>query len=691
MDDSAQDDREHADPFMDEPDLPSSSVAAGPVKLWQHSIFVALLAFCAALLSIEEPQFGDDFAYWGYGYNVHERGLSAWTDDGFHQLRWPIWGSTWLAQGVFGIGLASYYFVPFVMLMLGSVCAFTLGWAIFRRLSFAWGCAVLFMFHPIFDVNLTRPYPDVGEGVLGSCAVFAWWLLMHAETRRRIALTSIACGVCLFLAEENRLTGVFFIPLLGCLTLLFFRKRWLRLAFPLAVFALLLLGQMAFYHAKFGKWDHFLTANKTAKGRSGTEAVELVALYKVPLRFLGALHKGNALLTFNAIFGALGCWFAWRRFGRPGRVVLAWFVLLYLAYACAPQQLWPFRPMLRNADRFLSALVVPYTALTIMGLAGVLSLARQHARTRPIVEWMRRRPFATCALGTLVVVGASLAPLGDRSVFRLGYIPEMQAYLRALPANTTVFTHRDGFLLAHMMDHATASRLTWIAGEKWILEADQITPELAAKVKGASEFWYIRKRAIMRHAKAIVTEDEDAKIRVQPKLAPWFDAPETEWQLARVLVNSDNPDIVLYTRRTPATPPPVILTHQSPELQGLLPPIPLEWKKPPEDPKAKKSDSANNPAIEFDWPLPPSLRGKRLRLEMEGSSDDREPLGIRVSFGSGKKFGPDIAIKANFFSKGGKDFVCVAIPPGADTARVRLRIAKGVERISVTAFRLIAD
>ena len=657
------------------------SASGGSAKWWWHALLVALAAFGATLLSVREPQFGDDFKYWTYGYNVHEQGLAGWTDDGFHQLRWPIWGLLWLAQSLFGYGPASYYFQPFLMIMLGSVCAFTLGRILFQRPSLAWCCAVLFMFHPIFDVNLTRPYPDVAEGVLGTCAVFAWWRLMEAETRGRIVVSSLLCGVFLFLAEENRLTGVFFVPLIGCLTLLFFRHRFLRVFLPIAVFGVLLCGQMAFYHWKFGEWNHFIAANSRAKGRRGTEAVK--NLFGVPFRFLGALYKGNPLLACNAVFGLVGCWFAWRRFGRPGRIVLAWFVLLYLAYACAPQKLWPFRPMLRNADRFLSALVVPYTALAIMGLVGVLGLPAKWPRTRAAVAFLQRRSALACFLGALVVIGLSLAPVGDRPFFNLGYIPKFSAYMRALPEHTTVFTHREGMLLARLVDNEAAQRLQWLADDKWITEADKVDATVLERVKKASEFWYVRKLVMMRFAKGIDTEDEDAKIYSQPKLAPWFDAPEKDWKLMQVLVNSDNPDTVLYTRRMPQMPAATIYTVESPELKGLLPRLPFSWKQ-------GDTDFRKTP-IEFDWPLPPHLRGRKVRVEMEGKSDKREPLTVRVSFGKNKKFDPDLALKFYFFRDGGKDFLCVPVPADADTMHVRVRFSEHMERVTVSAFRMIVD
>ncbi len=674
------------------------------MKLWTHALFVALLAIAAAFLSMEEPQFGDDLTYWSYGFSVHESGLSAWTKDGFHQLRWPVWGLCWLAQGIFGYGLTSYYFTPMVVLVLGALCAFAVGWGIFRKAPHAWGCAILFIFHPLIDANLTRPYPDIGEGVLGACAIFAWWALMHAETKGRIAMASAACGVFLFLAEENRLTGVFFIPLLICLTIFFFRHKAARLIVPLAVFSVLLGSQMLFYHVKFGDALHFIHANSTAKGRSGTEAVE--ALWFIPFRFLGTLHKGSDLMSFYAVFGALGLWFGWRRHGVMGRVVVAWFILLYLAYACAPQQLWPFRPMLRVADRFLSALAIPYSILAAFGLAGVLGWICNTVRvpTTPITpppgdgrqpspwrerirNWgiaVRNRPALSCASLAVLLAIASLQPIGNRGLFTMGYVPEFRAYMRNLPADSVVFTHRHTYVLAHLVDTETASRLKWIAEDKWITEPK---PALVAKVEKATEFWYVRKLALMRFAKGIITEDENKKLTVQPPLASWFKAPEKEWQLATVMARSDTPDVILYRRRTASTPPPAIFTPESPEFKTLLPAFPFEWNAQ----KDKGGRDFHVEPYEIDWPLPPAFRGKLVRIEMQASSENRDALGIQISFGTGKKFDEPYTMKPYLFRDGGIEFACLRIPPDADKCKVRVRFAKNLKWVRVDSFRMIVD
>lgn len=652
------------------------------MKPWLHALLLALLAIAAAILSLEEPQFGDDFTYWTFAYDFHQRGLDSLQNSGFHQLRWPIWAMVGVAQGLFGFGLLSYYFQPFLILVLGALTSFFLGWRLFGKPIFAWACGILFIFHPLVDANLTRPYPDIGEGLLGAFAILAWWGLMNAESRGRIVLYSVLCGLSLFLAEENRFTGLFFIPLLVCLTLFFFHRKWLRLFLPFAIFGLLLAGQMAFYHWKFDRWDYFVFANTRAKGKPGTGAVESVELWAIPFRFLDSLHKGGDLMPFYAVFAVFGIWFAWKRYGKLGRVVVAWFVLLYLAYACAPQQLWPFRPMLREADRFLSSLAIPYSILTVFGLVGVLGWLAQFARTRKFPEAVRRRPALSAVIATVVLAIAAHRPIGNRHFFSLGYVPEMRAYMRALPPDAVVFTHRQAKVLAHLVDDATARRIQWLASDKWITEPQ---PELIETASKANQFWYVRKLALMRLAKGIITEDENKKIRAQPPLAPWFDAPEKDWQLAAVLARSDTPDVVLYRRRMPATPPPLILTAQSPEFKDLLPALPFEWKK------TKDGRDYHDEALELDWSLPPSLRGKLVRIEMQASSQHRDAFAVGVAFVSGKKVDPPYLLKPYFFPDGGKEFVCLAIPANADHCKLRIRFAKDVKWFKVTDFRVIVD
>lgn len=639
-----------------------------------HALLLVIFSMGVSLLYLNAPGFGDDFTYWCYGFDIHERGLVAWTHSGFHQLRWPVWALCWLAQGIFGIGLVSYYFTPFLFLALGALVSFAAGWRIFRKPTHAWACGIAFLFHPLLDPNISRPMPDINEGVIGAGAVFTWWALMHAESRRRILLTSLACGVCLFLAEENRLTGVFFIPLIGCLTLLFFRENWRRALLPLGVFAVLLGGQMAFYHMRFGDWLHFIHANSSAKGRAGTEPM---MLWEVPFRFLNTLVKGSKLMPLYALFGLLGMWFGWRRYGRMGRVVIAWFWLLYLAYACAPQQIWPYRPMLREAARFLSSLSIPYSLLVVFGVIGSMQALSKWKRLRDFDLSGRyaRHPVSWSIAATCLVMLAATQPVGDRKTFSLDYVPEISAALRALPPKAVLFTHKPLRQLAHLVDSEAAGKVNWIAEYKWITESD---PELKADVEKATDFWYVRKLALMKLAKGISKEEN--KLRKQPPLAPWFDTPERDWQLVNIFARGDTPDIVLYHRREMTTPPAQVLTAESPELKGVIPTLPYEWKK-----------GQTGEVVEADYPLPVILRGKLIRLEMEAASDTRDAFAVLVAFKVAGEFQHQYLMKPYFYAEGGKEFVCLPVPSDADACRIRVRFHKSAKQVRVTSFRIIAE
>jgi hypothetical protein len=269
-----------------------------------------------------------------------------------------------------------------------------------------------------------------------------------------------------------------------------------------------------------------------------------LALWEVPFRFLDNLVKGSDIMPFFAVFAAIGLWFAWRQHGLAGRVVVAWFVLLYLAYACAPQKLYPFRPVLRDAGRFLSSLAIPYSVLIVFGLLGTLQWLAAAPRTRRFAEFVRRHPVWFSLAGVAVLAVSSFA--GDRRFFTLGYVPELRAYMRALPADAVIFTHRQAYILAHLVDAPTAERLHWRASDKWIVDAD---PQSTADEAAATDFWYVRKLAMMKFSKDISTEDPKKKLTKQPPLAPWFDTPELHWRLAAVMARSDTPDIILYKRR----------------------------------------------------------------------------------------------------------------------------------------------
>ena len=84
-----------------------------------HYLLLALLAILVGVLFLQDPGFGDDFTYWSFAFDLHERGLSAWQKWSFHDLRWPVWGVCWVLQGLFGFGLVAYYGEPILYLIVG--------------------------------------------------------------------------------------------------------------------------------------------------------------------------------------------------------------------------------------------------------------------------------------------------------------------------------------------------------------------------------------------------------------------------------------------------------------------------------------------------------------------------------------------------------------------------------------------
>ncbi|HEV3408829.1 MAG TPA: hypothetical protein VG095_00920, partial [Chthoniobacterales bacterium] len=487
----------------------------------QHGA-VALLGVAVGLLFLREPGFGDDLTYWSFAFHLHEEGVAAWSVHSFHQLRWPVWGLSWLWQAVTGPGLIAYYGVPLVYLALGAALTFSLGKRLTASLFAAWACALAFLFHPLIDSVCYRPMPDLSEGVCGAAAVLAWWNLMHAQSQMRRWLFAAATGAAVFILEANRVTGVFIVPVLALCTFLFFPGRFAWLVLAGVIAALLYAGECLVYRQLFGDWLHDLTANSRNAGRKGTEAINPLAL---PIRFLDVFVTDRLGLIYSA-FALVGGWVAWLRVGVLGRVVVLWFGVLYLEYACAVQSLVPLRPLLRDAERFLSSLAIPGALLAVLGLRQILGFATQV-----------RVPRIAMTAGAIVL----LLGLTERSFFSLGFVPELRRHLAKVADGTLVFTHEGMRDIVFLVDAWTGRRVRFIAPEK-ILER---SPELEARAVEAQEFWYARKLVWVSARKRL------ERGGAAPELASYFATPERDWKLGDVLVIGHAPDLVFYRRRTP--------------------------------------------------------------------------------------------------------------------------------------------
>jgi hypothetical protein len=604
-----------------------------------HLLLVALMALAVGLAFLREPGFGDDLTYWTQGLEVHERGAKAWERGSFHDLRWPVWGVCWALQRVLGFGIASFYGEPLLYLTIGAMLAFMLGRKLLDSPAAGWAGAAAFLFHPLLDSICFRPMPDLSEGVLGAAAIATWWGLMHTVLGQRAVGWMIATGLLVFVAQANRVTGAFIVPVLIVNTLAFFPRRFGWLVGAGAVSVACYAGEAALYHSLFGDWFHSINANMNNAGNKGTDPVPL---WWLPLRFLDAFWKGNNLASAYSVLALIGIPHAWRRLGVAGRVLVLWFVVLYLCYSSAPQPMWPIRPLLRDADRFLAALAVPMSLLAVCGLWW---LWEKLNAWRPI-----RAPAA--AVGCVAVL--ALWAITTRERFDLGFVPEFRSYLRSLPAGTKVFTHESMRAIALLCD-ADAVRRLKISAPNYILQS---TPMLESEAAQATEFWYARKLVWLTMRKQL---EQGAHPR-QPRLGSYFDAPEREWTPVRLLAKGDTPDLIFYRRRTPQTLPPQVVGADAQEFRGLLPPLPIEWKR-----------GSGPTEFQIKWPVPESVRGKFARLEGIAASAQPEAFTLRLKFRRGDDEVAEYLLKPYLHREGGKEFFVFSIPRDAERCDVTLK------------------
>ncbi len=646
------------------------------MKLRWHLFAVVIVAFAIGLLFLQEPGFGDDLTYWSFAFDLHERGLVAWQKGSFHDLRWPVWGVSWLIQAIAGPGLLSYYGVPLLHLAAGAVLAFVFTGRLGGTAGVAWAAAIAFSFHPLLDTICYRPMPDLSEGVIGGAIMLCWWELMRAQTRGRSILFAALTGAGVFMIEANRVTGVFIVLVMLVCTLAFYRRRfgWLVAAGGFA--ALLYAGQAAFYHWMFDDWLHDITANSRNKGAKGTD---LPNPWSLPFRFLDTLWKGSPLAPAYCVTALVGIFHAWRRCGVIGRVLVIWLVGLYLAYACAPQSLWPVRPLVRDADRFLAALALPMSVLAAVGLWQLSAWLWTRFGTARLADWRMR--FEHQRGGALLFGAAVVALLGvmsSRTFFNPGFVPEMRRYLSAVPDGTKVFSHKHMREIVFLVDAHEARRLTWFAPNHMLL-AD---PEVEAMAAQCSEFWYARKLVWLTTRKGMERKERAKETVSQPELGSYFRAPEQDWRLAEVFVKENNPDLVFYRRRTPGDPPVQVVDPVAGNFAALLPPFPITWT----------GDEAV-PAVNAVWKIPPELRGKLVRIEIVAASSQVEPFTARLSFSSAGLWKSRVGylLKPYLYSGGGRDFFAFRIPPEAIECHVELKLGKSTKRVELTSLRVLVE
>jgi hypothetical protein len=505
--------------------------------------------------------------------------------------------------------------------------------------------------------------------------MLCWWELMRATTRWRSVLFAVLTGAGVFVIEANRVTGVFIVLVLILCTLLYFPKRFGWLVAAGVVAALFYVTQAGFYKWRFDDWMHDLTANSKNKEAKGTEFPNPWAL---PFRFFDTLWKGNPLAPVYCITALVGIVHAWRRCGVIGRVVVWWFAGLFFAYSCAPQSLWPLRPLVRDADRFIAALAVPMSVLAAVGLwqiVGWLWARFGNARWADRLARCERWRFGRIAFGAGVV--ALMAVVSSREFFNIGFVPEMRRYLAALPDGTRVFSHKAMREIVFLVGARDARRLEWFAPNH-ILHREE---ELEAMAAQCSEFWYARKLVWLTTRKELEKMERAKEVAAQPLLGSYFDAPEKDWRLTALFAKGDTPDLVFYQRRKPGDPAPVVdpavfLFPRS------LPEFPITWQR-------------ENGKSSFDavWDIPNDVRGKLVRIEFDAASPQVEAFTVRLRFTAPKlrRMRAGYLLKPYLWSGGGREFFTLRIPEDAVECAVQLKFAKNAKRVEFTSFRAIME
>jgi hypothetical protein len=625
------------------------------MKLGWHYLLVALMALVISVSFLRGPGFGDDLTYWVQAFDTHERGVKSIERHSFHDLRWPVWGVCWVIQGIVGFGMGSFHGEPLFYLTLGALLAFSLGRQLLQSTAAGWAGAIGFVFHPLLDSVCFRPMPDLSEGVLGAAAMLAWWAAMNSERKGLTVLWSIVTGLLVYITEANRVTGALIVPVLIANTLAFFPRRFGWLLLSGVVAAGCYAGEMVFYHSLFGDWRHHIHANMSNAANKGTEPIPL---WTLPIRFLDTLWEGNPLARPYCILAVLGIPMAWIRLGTLGRVVVVWFVLLFLEYSCMPQPVWPIRPLVRDADRFLAALAIPFALLSVVGLWWVIEKVK--------ARWNVRIPGPVFGAIAVLLMWA----FTSRERFERGFVPEFHDYLASVKPGTKVFTHEGMRAIAFLCNADAAKQITFISPGKILFRG----PGREKKAAECDEFWYARKLVWLGERKQL----EDRNLPYLPELGSYFDSPERDWTLVRLLAKGDSPDLIFFKRRTDTTPPPVILPSTAPEFAEVMPVLPSDWVRGKVDAK-----------IEKKWRVPESLRGKSVWLEVVAGSEQVEAFTLRLEF---KRGGTDVAeflLKPYLHPKGGKDFFAIPVPPDADNCNLTMKVIGKAQKIHVESFRAI--
>jgi hypothetical protein len=644
---------------------PSDGVSkwARPEREWAWTVPLLVLAAAATVLVfLKHPGLGDDFTYWRFAFGLSEGAEFDWSKKGFHALRWPVWGVSYLVIRLVGPGLVSFYAAPFFYAALGTLVTYFLARKVVGCRAAGWTAALIFPFHPLLASVIFRPMPEVPEAVFGAAAIACWYGTMRGRGAGTKMLWAAAAGLALAVAHANRFTGILLVPVIGLLTLGFYRRQWGWFVAILGSAAIFFFIECAVYRQVAGDFWHSIHENLGARGRKGTEAV---ALWKLPFRFLDTLVQGKLFGVLLFLLALVGGWHAWTRPGMVGRLLVAWVAWLFLGYSCAIQGIDPPRPMIRDGPRFLGSLAVP---LSVLAASGGICLWGWLGRVR---GWEpARKLLARYAALIAVAAWAAMIPLSNRDLYDMDFVPTFAGYFEKLPAGTRLFTHDTVRELAFLMNGRAARRLEW-EGAFDILEKRPDLDEAAAR---SDEFLYSRRLLLLRQRKAIQYRGDITP----PELPSYFSEPEKAWRIVDVVKIEDRPDLVIHRRRTAADGSAMTVALGEGVLRSVPMRVPMRW-------------AGGERMVSVEVPIPADLRGALVRVNIEASSNEVEAVLGGVEFLRGGRTYTEVEAKSHFWPVNALDFITFKIPEAAEEAKVTVKIIRDAEWIQVERLWLTID
>jgi hypothetical protein len=632
--------------------LPAERFSRGGAAVVAACWFLA--AAVVAVLHLREPWLGDDLDYWSFAVHFHEPRFGSELDDGFHALRWPVWGVIWLFQHVLPKGLPSYYAEPMFYFALGALAMRLWAARVFGVGNPLVAVAMLvYLYHPLLADVAHRPMPDLSEGVWMAFAMLAWWSAMRAKRVVSALPAVVLGGLFLQLCFANRFTGLIIVPVMALCTLALAPRRWWRMGLMVAAFVFFFALEGLVYQALHGSFWHAIEANASGRGRPGTEPVPL---WWFPFRFLPALWEGDVLKVIFMVAALAGAAVLWRRDEarktsavhtvHSGRLCVLWAVLLYLGYSCAIQSVDPPRPLIRDGDRFVASLAWPLGLLTAAGLWAAWRLVRMRPR---LARWLGRHRKVAVGLVLVVLV------FSNGRKFGYGFSRELGERIAATPPGTRIATHSGMRDLVALTDFEQARRFVWEDVDGWYQQA-VCWEEIFAR---NDELWMQHKEAWLKRRKQLEQEPENTEF------VPVFFASQEMPVLPRQVIAVDaRADLYFFDLRE--------LRPRGPRTagDGATAPVRLRSVFLRQD---FMVDFKKGREEEFEFELAAPGRVGVLGIFYEADCNKVRPFEVEVEFlCAGRVF--EIRELLMYFNPApGRDAVFCDVPAGAEKARLVLR------------------